>query len=80
MDQPTHPQAPDFEVYSFGACFASVCTSLPVSEATDRLNAEYPTGIKSRWELAREDFRTGESNPCPCSRSPATHKHYLFEC
>ncbi len=69
----------DFTCYAIGVCCASVCTSLPLEEATARLNAEQPTGI-GPWELSGESFATGESNPCPCNVEPETHTHYLFVC
>lgn len=69
----------DFKAYSVGLCFASVCTSLSLSESTQRLNLEYSTGV-GPWEKSDEKFRTGDSNPCPCNENPQTHKHYLFVC
>lgn len=71
----------DFEVYSMGPVYCSVCSSLSVEETTRRLNWEYPTGISSRWQLSKDaTFRTGQPNPCPCNEHPDTHKHYLFNC
>lgn len=70
----------DFEAYSVGLMSASVCTSLPLEDATNRLNAEHPTGISSKWRKSDDDFRSGQINPCPCEKHPKTHKHYLFNC
>lgn len=71
----------DFAAYSVGFVFASVCTSLPDEHAAARLNAEYPTGTGSRWEVAPvKTFATGQPNPTPCERRPATHRHILFHC
>lgn len=70
----------DFVAYSVGLCCASVCSSLPVEEVTERLNQRYPTGISSQWMHSTEKFRGGEPNPCPCPDAPETHKHYLFQC
>ncbi len=71
----------NFETYSVGICAASVCTSLPLEEATERLNSESPTGITSRWSPSEEPtFKGGQSNPCACETHPETHKHYLFRC
>ena len=70
----------EFDIYSKGICFSSVCSSLPLEETEKLLNLENPTGIDSKWKLSKENFRTGEDNPCVCERNPATHKHYLFEC
>jgi hypothetical protein len=73
---------PDFFAYSVGLCCASVCTSLPIAEATRRLNAECPTGISSKWSLSKDKtFRDGKNkNGCPCEDHPKTHKHFLFVC
>ncbi len=72
-------QTLDFAAYSVGLVCASICTSLPISEATQRLNLAHPTGV-GPWTKADEPFRTGQSNPCPCNENPYTHKHYLFTC
>jgi hypothetical protein len=69
----------DFCAYAVGLCYASVCTSLSLEEATQRLNAEHPTGLEHGWKLAAEAFRTGERNPCPCP-DYAEHWHFLFSC
>lgn len=71
----------DFTAYSVGICYASICTSLPIHEAEDRMNIAYPTGIASMWALADDKaFRTGAPNPSPCPDHPHTHKHYLLSC
>ncbi len=71
----------NFEAYSVGICSASVCTSLSVKEATEKLNLEHPTGIVSDWHLSEdENFASGDTNPFPCKDDPETHKHYLFNC
>jgi len=69
----------DFVIYTWGACHASVCTSLSLEDAEKRVNQELPTGIDSRWKKSKEPFRGGEPNPCPCPDAE-THKHYLFNC
>lgn len=71
---------PDFDAYSVGLIYASVCTSLSLEEATRRLNAEQPTGVQSQWKLATEDFASGEKNGCTCDQAPETHRHLLFTC
>jgi hypothetical protein len=77
-DRPDHP---DFEAYAMGLCTASVCTCLSDEDATGWLNELYPTGITSPWAIAEDaTFRTGQPNPCPCERSPDTHRHVLFHC
>ena len=70
----------DFEIYSTGLAFCSVCSSLTPEKTTDRLNLEMPTGISSEWKISDSAFSSGESNPCPCNLYPDTHKHYLFSC
>lgn len=73
--------AKEFETYRMGLVYASVCTSLPLEVATERLNAEHPTGGQSAWEPSEnESFATGQSNPCACNDHPETHRHYLFTC
>lgn len=73
-------ESQEFTAYAVGVVHASVCTSLSVTEATERLNTEYPTGISSDWKLSDEAFASGETNPCACHDFPQTHKHYLFVC
>jgi hypothetical protein len=68
----------DFEIYSTGIVYCSVCSSLGLEETLSRVNLEDPT--RAGWELAPEPFRTGEPNPHPCENHPTTHKHYLFQC
>lgn len=71
----------DFAAYSVGVVCASVCTSLTDEQATDRLNAEHPTGITTRWQVAPDEtFATGQPNPTPCEHHPETHRHILFHC
>jgi hypothetical protein len=76
----------DFVAYSVGFFYASVCTSLPVEKAEERLNQEYPTGIKTDWHLSKDEYFAPEEgkdkkpNGCPCEDHPETHKHYLFCC
>lgn len=69
----------EFEIYSKGLCYTSVCSSLPRPEVEKRMRLEL-TGINHNWTLAKKKFRSGELNPCPCNENPKTHKHYLFEC
>jgi hypothetical protein len=70
----------EFTVISWGLVAASVCTSLPLPEATARLNLELPTGISSRWQPSEDPtFATGQPNPCPCEQRSG-NQHYLFNC
>lgn len=70
----------EFEAYSVGICNASVCTSLPVNAAEQRLNVEHPTGIGMKWKLSKDKtFAGGQPMPCDCRDYPG-NKHYLFHC
>ena len=73
-------QVPDFAVYSIGVVCASVCTRLPLDEATRRLNAEHPTGGHPWFPSADKTFAGGEPNPSPCNQWPTTNRHCLFNC
>lgn len=70
----------DFQVYSWGMCYTSVCSRLTEAKTKDRLNVVMPSGTSKGWIKADETFKTGESNPCPCNNNPKTHKHFLFSC
>jgi len=71
----------EVEIYSNGACFCSVCSSIEnIEKLKNKVNEMNPTGITSRWKLAPEKFKTGEDNPHPCEKNPQTRKHYLFCC
>ena len=72
-------KAKEFQIYAKGPIHCSVCTSLSVEEATERVNVENPTGIMSKWKISDENFVTGEPNPhsCECLK---THNHMLFVC
>lgn len=70
----------DFEIYSIGFIYASVCSSLSLKDTMKRLNEARPTGLDHGWELAEECFSDGTDNPHSCERAPKTHKHYLFSC
>ena len=70
----------DFEVYSVGPCYASVCTNLSDEVATLRLNLNHPTGISSQWRMSKEkSFQGGLTNPSPCP-DHAGNRHILFSC
>jgi hypothetical protein len=69
----------EFTIYSEGFCFCSVCTSLTLEEAEERVNAQL-LSVPTRWTLHDGPFKGGESNPCPCNKKPETHKHMLFSC
>jgi hypothetical protein len=71
----------DFEIYSYGLIYCSVCTSWKdIQKITDQVNKEYPTGLSSKRTLADEPFRGGAANPHPCETMGGTHNHYLFVC
>lgn len=72
-------EAPHFEAYTVGLCYASVCTSLDDESAASRLNWEHPTGVHP-WQIADDpNFAKGQSNSCPCPHRPGC-RHILFSC
>ncbi|MEU9891054.1 hypothetical protein [Sphaerisporangium sp. NPDC051011] len=73
------PSSYDFRVYSVGLVHAAACTSLTDEEAATRLNAEHPTGITSRWQVA-DQLADGEPKGASCHDLPDTHRHVLFIC
>jgi hypothetical protein len=73
-------RAPFFDAYAVGLVSASVCTDLPLDEATAWLNEQYPTGLRHGWTPAEEaTFADGRPQPGPCESAPA-RTHYLFHC
>lgn len=68
----------DFYILDWGIVHATVCTSLPIRKATDRLNAELPTGIASRWAKAK-GAEFAKVQGMKCAELPG-HRHYLFNC
>ncbi len=71
----------DFTLLREGILFSLICTSLPIEEATDRMNRLHPAGTEHGWMLSeRTEFRHGEPHPCACQEHPETHKHYLMVC
>lgn len=71
-----------FEVYAIGICSASICTNAPIDAAVERMNAENPTGISSRWTISPDGtFKSGQPNGCPCDahRIPGA-RHWLLNC
>jgi len=71
----------DFQIYSYGLIYMSVCSSLPIEEIEARANTESPTGISSQWSLSKEKkFANETPMPCSCEVKPKTHKHYLLSC
>lgn len=69
-----------FEIYARGPIYCSVCTDIAnVDEITDKVNLQNPTGISSKWRLAKEPFNDGTANPHACEQS-SNKKHYLFTC
>ncbi len=75
---PPSANPPEFVVYSDGIVYQSVCSSLGDEETLQRMQGTV-SGTSNGWQFAKEPFRNGEPNPCPCDQHPETHKHYLFE-
>lgn len=71
----------EFIPYSVGLVAASVCTSLPIEDATRRLNMVHPTGV-GPWHKSKDKFFSDgkTANGAECPDHPKTHKHYLFNC
>lgn len=73
--------AVEIHIYRTGVCTCSVC--VPGDWTRKRVVAETnlnnPTGLDSRWRIARTKFTTGENNPCTCNMD-GTRKHYLLHC
>jgi hypothetical protein len=71
----------ELEIYSNGLVHCSVCTNVIDRKRIEELvNLKNPTGIASQWKISNDNFKNGNSNPCPCENKPKTHKHYLMEC
>lgn len=66
----------DFEITQMGLCNLQVCTCLSTKAATDRANAECPTGISSRWKPSKKKGLA----PVACQDNPETHRHIILEC
>lgn len=80
LDESAFRDPAGVDIYSYGLCFASVCSALTLDEVKAAM-AAYPTGVTSQWTLSEDDsFRDGRPHPCPCDAKPATHTHYLFAC
>jgi len=69
----------EFEVYSEGIIYASVCSSLAQAEVEKRMALRL-CGAREGWKLSQRKFSGGEDNPTSCGLKPETHKHYLFSC
>jgi hypothetical protein len=77
-EQPVITGTDTFTAYAVGMFYASACTSLDDTEATDRINREHPAEAGTPWRISAEPFRTGEPNGRPCDQRPTTHRHLLF--
>lgn len=69
-------------IYTYGPVSLSCCcdktmTREEVEEAVNRLHS---TGIESAWRISEENFKHGESNPCPCQEHPVSRQHWLLKC
>lgn len=69
-------------VYALGIVCASVCAPehLDAEQVADALNRQEPTGISSRWRVSDDpQFRSGQTNPCPCEQD-SSRRHWLLSC
>lgn len=70
-----------FYASKVGLIYMSLCTSYKNKRTIEKhANMQHPTGIESNWQMSKNAFRTGDTNPCSCHDYPDTHKHYLLEC
>ena len=71
----------DVEVYASGMIYCSVCADETLSgkDVAARVEATSPAGTEYGWEVAEEDFRTGEENPHPCEDAEG-RRHWLLIC
>jgi hypothetical protein len=68
-----------FQIIDWGLVSASVCTTLPIEAATERLNLVLPTGV-GPWHVADDPrFADGQPQPGPCEKA-SDRMHYLFHC
>ena len=67
--------------YALGLVHASACApaDMPPAGVAQAVNAAYPTGIASPWQISDEPFDGGEPNPSPCDTG-AARLHYLMVC
>ena len=72
----------DFEIYSHGLCYMSVCTNLTKKKDIEYMaNKKNPTYCHLCWTIDEKgEFADGTPMPCKCEKKPETHKHYLLSC
>jgi hypothetical protein len=71
-----------FVIYASGLVCLSVCVdkNMTTREIERRANMESPTGIHSRWTIAKENqFADDVPMPCRCNTNPG-YLHYLLHC
>jgi len=80
-------------VYSVGLFYSSVCAPSDMSRedvaaAVNEQDADSLRGVDlakyaghtPQWVVSEDtNFRTGQTNPCPCEDDPS-RKHWLLEC
>lgn len=71
----------EISIYSRGIAYCSVCVpkGMKRSAIKREVNMQNPTGIKSQWEISKEDFSDGSKNPHECE-DDKNKQHYLFVC
>ncbi len=76
----TDASSTEFQVYSVGACFSSVCSALSIEETTKRVNEMLSPNNEIEWKLNDDKkFANGTPMPHQCP-DHAANKHYLFSC
>ena len=71
----------DGQIYSVGlvACCVCVPKGSTKEQIEEFVNTTCPSGISSDWEIAEENFASGEKNPTGCNENPE-REHYLLFC
>jgi hypothetical protein len=67
----------EFEIYSEGLCYMSVCTTLDDRDAIE--SRAGISGARRGWKIHDGAFANGAPNPCPCDQD-SSRMHYLLSC
>lgn len=72
----------EIDIYARGLCHCSVCApaDMTIDEVVLLTNYLNPTGIKSQWQLSKENFKTGEQNGYHCKCEGRDTRHWLMVC
>ncbi|GEP12290.1 hypothetical protein [Methylobacterium gnaphalii] len=69
------------QVYARGLLMCSACAPAEMDgpAVAAAVSRDHPSGTELGWAIAKEPFRDGEPNPCPCNVD-AARRHWLLEC